>query len=321
MSQNNLGWVNGSFLIKLPDEIADVSIKSVNINNNKVEVVSYEYVKNETDNYIKVITSNDEPEGYKITINADISPNRKALTGEKEIVLYASNEQAMAYYYKDYDTFDVNDNLSTNEYVNSKSIQISIITPNLLLTTETITDYDDEYDDEITVGPQIADIDKETDEATINVEIQNNYDTSVGYISILGRIPFKGNKYILTDKDMYSEFDTKITKLLSIPDEIKDEVTIYYSENDEATNDLSDEDNAWIKAEDVTDYSNIKSYYIDLGKTVMTNGDSYVFSYTVNLPKNIKYNQKSYSTHAVYFAIDTDDGKYQTKTEPTKVVI
>ena len=67
--------------------------------------------------------------------------------------------------------------------------------------------------------------------------------------------------------------------------------------------------------------SKVKSYLISLGDYVLPVGKNYEFSYKVQVPSGVKYNEVSYSDHAVYYCLDTDQGKLKTQTEPNKLGI
>ena len=62
-------------------------------------------------------------------------------------------------------------------------------------------------------------------------------------------------------------------------------------------------------------------FLIDFKDNVLSPTQEYVFYYTVRIPNGINYNAISNSHHGVYFALDTDEGKYRTQTEPNKIGI
>ena len=140
-SNNQMGWVDGSFLVKLPKEIIAVEINSVEIDNTEVEIASYELMQKEeegnTINLIKINTKNktETPQTYRITIDTNITPDPQITTSSRQIELYASNEELGDYYYKAQDIYDVNDNLNTEEQINKTTTSISLVSPNSLLTT------------------------------------------------------------------------------------------------------------------------------------------------------------------------------------------
>ena len=204
---NQVGWVDGSFVVKLPEEIIDAQINDVQINNSAVSITSYELVEQNGVKLIKINTknNNDTPQTYSITVDVDITPDPRVATVTKNIELYATNEEASDYYYNANDTYDVNDNLNTEEKVNYDTASLSMVSPNSLLTNQVGSNYDDKGSQ--VVSPEVADIkpvygivdqESEEKEATIGVQVRNNYGSTISDIQILGKIPFEGNTYVIS---------------------------------------------------------------------------------------------------------------------------
>ena len=328
-SSNQVGWVDGSFIVKLPEEILTAEINNVEINNSNVSITSYELAEENGVKLIKINTknTNSTPQTYSITVDLNITPDPRMATANRNIELYASNEEASDYYYNNQDIYDVNNNLNTEELVNYDTASISMVSPNSLLTNQTASNYDDKGS--TVVSPQVADIkpiyavvDQEAEEqtATIGVQIRNNYASTISEIEILGKIPYEGNTYVLSGGELGSTFTTKMTNAgITVPAELQEYVTIYYSENENPDKDLGKAENGWKTADQVENWDNIKTYLIDFGNYVMPTGKEFVFNYTVKIPKGLEFNQVSYSHHGVYFCLDTDQGKYRTQTEPNRI--
>ena len=325
---NQIAWKNGIFLVKLPEEIISAQINGVQISNSSVSIESYELIEQDGNLFIKIVTKNDSSVSYNITIDIDLSPDPRRATATTQIELYASNESATDYYSKQKDQYDVNNNLNTEEYVNYATTSLRTVSPNSLLTNQVATNYDDAGNE--IVSPEIADIkpvyavvDQENVEeqtATIGVQIRNNYGSTVSEIQILGKIPFEGNTYVLSGGDLGSSFSTKMVEGgIVVPSELEQYATVYYSENENPNNDVNDESNGWVTANNVANWDNIKTYLIDLNDYVMGEGEEYIFSYTVRIPNGLEFNQVSYSHHGVYFCLDTEEGKYRTSTEPNRL--
>ena len=326
---NQVGWVDGSFLVKLPEEIIDAQINDVQINNSAVSITSYELVEQNGVKLIKINTknNNDTPQTYSITVDVDITPDPRVATVTKNIELYATNEEASDYYYNANDTYDVNDNLNTEEKVNYDTASLSMVSPNSLLTNQVGSNYDDKGSQ--VVSPEVADIkpvygivdqESEEKEATIGVQVRNNYGSTISDIQILGKIPFEGNTYVISGGDLGSTFTTKMKDTgIIVPEELQQYATVYYSENENPDRDLSKAENGWKTAEEVTNWDNVKTFLIDLGNYIMPTGAEYVFNYTVKIPNGLEFNQVSFSHHGVYFSLDTDQGKYRTQTEPNRL--
>ena len=324
---NEVKWKNGIFLVKLPEEIIDAQINNVEINNSSVNIESYELIEQDNCRYIKIVTKNDSPATYEITIDVDLSPDPRKATSTRNIELYASNENGENYYYKAQDIYDVNNNLNTEEQVNYRTTSISMISPNSLLTNQIASDYDDKGSE--VISPQIADIkpiyavvdqEQEVQTVKIGVQLKNNYASTTSEIQILGKIPFEGNTYVINGADLGSTFTSKMTNAgIELPEELKEIATVYYSENENPSRDLNDSANSWKTGEEVTNWDNVKTYLIDLGNYVMPTGKEFVFNYVVEIPNGLAFNEVAYSHHAIYFCLDTDEGKYRTETEPNKL--
>ena len=324
-SYNLVKWKNGTFLVKLPEEIIDVQINSITIDNSNVSLENYELFEQDGARFIKIGTKNNTLQTYNITINIDVSPDPRKETTTKDIELYATNEQESEYYYGAQDIYDVNNNVNTEEEVNHTTTSISMVSPNSLLTNQVATNYDDKGSE--VVSPQIADIkpsyaivDQEEKTVQIGVQIHNNYASTISEIQILGKIPFEGNTYVISGGDLGSTFTTKMVSTgIEIPEELQQYVTVYYSENENPDRDLSKQTNGWKTAGQVENWDNIKTFLIDFGAYIMPMGKEFVFNYTIKIPNGVEFNQIAYSHHGVYFSLDTEQGKYRTQTEPNKL--
>ena len=323
---NQVRWQNGTFLVKLPEEIIDASINSVAINNGNVSLDSYELIEQDGQRFIKVITKNDNPQTFTITIDTNISVDPRISTTTRNVELYASNENISEYYYDAQDIYDVNNNLNTEELVNHTTTSLSMVSPNSLLTNQIGSNYDDKGS--TVVSPQIADVKPsyavveqgEEKTAQIGVQIRNNYANTISDIVILGKIPFEGNTYVISGRDLGSTFTTKMTNAgIEVPEELAQYATVYYSENENPSKESEYTPNGWKTAEEVTNWDNIKTFLIDLGEYVMPTGKEFVFNYTIQIPNGLEFNKVSYSHHGVYFSLDTDQGKYRTQTEPNRI--
>ncbi len=327
-NQNQVKWKNGTFLIKFPTELIDVQINSISINNGSVKIDSYEVAEQDGQIFIKIVTKNITSQDYTITIDADLSPDPRIATTTRSIELYATNENETNYYYQEADIYDINNNLNTIEKVNHTTTSISMVSPNLLLTNQIATNYDEKGG--IIISPQIADIkpkyavvDQEQQEeqtAEIGIQLRNNYASTISEIQILGKIPFEGNTYVISGNKLGSTFTTKMIKTgIQVPEELREIVKVYYSENESADKDLNKAENNWKTAEQVESWDNIKTFLIDLGDYVMPTGKEFIFNYTVKIPNGLAFNKVSYSHHGVYFCLDTEQGKYRTQTEPNRL--
>ncbi len=315
-NSNQVKWINGAFILKMSKDMVDIEINNVSINNSSVKIASYEIYEEDGNNYIKIITENQTEAIYSITIDCNVTPDPRIPTTTETIELYASNENTVEYYETSPDIFDVNGNLNTTEKINKATVDISLISPNSLLTSQIASNYDET--EKITIAPKIANVSKEQRTAKVNIEINNNYTNKISEVQILGRVPYEGNKYTINGSEMGSTFTTTMSNRgITLPEVLQRVAKIYYSEKGEATKDLKNTSNGWTQTP--ADFSKVKSYLIDLGNYELQKGEKHTLSYEINIPEGISYNQISYSHHAVYFSLETSEGKYKTKTEPNKV--
>ena len=313
---NQEKWQNGAFLVKLPKDIVDIDVSSVVSSTSSVTVMSYESFEENGERFIKIITSNTNPTTFTLTINCSVTPDPRIATVSENVELYASNENGVGYFNPVEDIYDVNDNLNKSEKVNKSTVSLSLISPNSLLTNQIATNYDE--NGSTVIAPQIAVVSKERRSATVNVEINNNYSSTISEVKILGRVPFEENKYAINGQSMGSTFTATMTNEgIQLPTALKDVAKVYYSTNGEATQDLINTKNGWTQTP--SDYSKIKSYLIDLSEHQLAKGEKHTISYNINIPAGLSYNKVAYSHHAVYFSLDTTEGKYRTQTEPNKI--
>ena len=320
-------WVNGTFLVKLPDEILDVKVNDTLSNSVLVKDDSTEILENEKGKFIKVKTSNVNPASYTLTINCDITLDPRIASISKNIELYAINEDGTDYYNNSSDIYDVDSDGNLTEKVNKSSTSISLVAPNSLLTNQTISEYDNNGN--IVVSPQIADLkpiysENEHKKQTVRIgaQLKNNYSSTISEVIMVGKIPFEGNSYALSGSDLLSDFTTTMTNQgITVPEELDGKVTVYYSINENPTKDLSNDSNNWVTKDNVQDWSQIKSWLVDFGDTIIDTGDEYTFYYKVEIPFGVDLNKVAYSHHGIYFCLDTSEGKYRTQTEPNKIGI
>ena len=322
LSYNISKWQNGEFLLKFPKEILNIKIKQIQSLDEKVELVGYSVEEKEDGIYLKILTENETPTIFDIYMEIDISPDPRILNAQKNIELYYCNPLCESYKNNAEDIYDIDIDGDIKEMVGKAEKSIQLVGPASMSTLEIASEYNENQDTlETAISPQVAIIDKNQKEKTakITVQILNNYSGNIEEIKIVGKIPFEGNTYQLNKKDLGSMYTTTMISKIEIPDNLRDIVKVYYSENEIVTEDINDENNNWIEEEQITDLSKVKNYLIDFGDYSMEKGEKDLFTYEIQLPDNLNYNDISYATHAVYFALKTEEGKLKDKTEISKL--
>lgn len=314
---NAAGWLNGEFLIELPSDIILADIKGYTINNENVNIIACEAFQKNNKNYIKILTTNQEEESYRIEINANLYVNPIAPSGTKEIYLYGANEGCQNYNNSIKDKYDINDNNNTNDFVGYDIDYITMEAPNTMITSQMASNYDEKGS--VVVAPNTSDISPDCKTVDINVYVVNNYKGRITDTQILGTIPFEGNTYVRNNIQLGSQFTTKImANGIKVPDELEGKVTIYYTNNSDATEELNNNENGWTTSPE--DWSKVKKYLI-IFENPISSGKAYQFTYTVEIPEGLEYNKFSYSEHCVNFAYETPDGKIAASIEPAKLGI
>ena len=239
--------------------------------------------------------------GVNVVITTDLTVNKLTPSKQEEI--------KMAY-----------TNASTQE-TNEVSTAVNFVAPTGVVTTTSISNYKEN-------GETLTAISGEAKVATIEtmaearntkfeMTVINNYNNTIDNISILGRIPAKGNKEVVTGSDLGSTIDMPLVNGIVVNSKDNNKVTIYYSENVNATKDLALSTNGWTKAP--IDLSKIKSYLIVFTDYTMNTGDSVNFSYEAQIPANLQHNASAYGNYGVYFNNNLEAGTIQDKASSVKV--
>ena len=172
-----------------------------------------------------------------------------------------------------------------------------------IITLNTVSDYNNEEEKVTSVSgvEKTGEIEKtaKTKIATETISVINNYGYTCGNMFILGRTPAEGNKNIKTNEDLGSTFTAKMVNGIKAFSGILDtEIEVYYSENPDATKELEDTNNGWVK--EVESYELIKSYLIVVNKELVK-GDKIELSYEIEIPEGLEKDESTYSMFEVYY--------------------
>ena len=205
--------------------------------------------------------------------------------------------------------------------VTNVSTDVKYIAPSGVVTTNSMTGYNGDEKIEVINGKSqkaLIPTKAEQKEVTYTMNVINNYENTLDHVVVLGRTPFKDNKDVSTSLSLGSNITMPLTSGLTVTGVDASKVTIYYSENGEATTDLSNSQNGWTTS--VTDYTKIKSYMIVLNEDyAMNGGDTFTFSYKATLPANLDYDQEVYENYGVFFNNNKTSGTITDKAIATKI--
>ena len=322
--RNITEWVNPTIIIEYPEEIENIIIKKVTSLDDEITIKE---IKNETINnkkVIKITTQGATTNGSQISISHSVTMKSSTVESTGELRIFAYNELCDNWYYvynntkEVQDIYDINSNGDIAETRKVNIIKLIYSSPTGLYTNTELANFDSQ--NTIVRGPEVAKVEygSLTSEATVKLNVYNNYATPVTGMKILGKVPFEGNAYQISGKQLGSNFTTIMTNEgIKLPDSIKDDVKVYYSTQEIVNENLEDSSNGWTTS--LTNYDDVKAYLIDLSKITMQAGESLEFSYNVQVPSDLKPGNITYATHAIYFEVNTSSGIVEDSTETNKV--
>ena len=239
--------------------------------------------------------------GVNVVITADLTANKLTPSKQEEVKMLYTNE-------------------STAE-ANEVSTIVNFVAPTGVVTTTTISNYKENAESLTAISGEakVATIETmaEARNTKFEMTVINNYNNTIDNMSILGRIPAKGNKEVATGSDLGSTMDMPLVSNVVVNSKDNNKVTIYYSENVNATKDLALSTNGWTTTP--AELSKVKSYLIVLTDYTMNTGDSINFSYEAQIPANLQHNASAYGNYAVYFNNNLETGTIQDKANSVKV--
>lgn len=311
-------YKNPTLEIVLPNYIKQINIKDINLLfDDELTIKEHKSYVNQAGNIVIYVTLQGEQtkyngdeisKGANLIINIDITLKNLTPTRNDVMKVYVTNELATAY---------------ENE-VNKKAYgetALNAVAPVGIVATNTISSYNNAKETVTSISGNEAvgklDLKSQSQIATTSMNIINNNITAIENISILGRIPFAGNKDVLTGKDLGTTLDTQIVSGIVSVGLDTSKVKVYYSENPEATKDLQNAQNGWVETLEAI---KVKSYLIVLTDYVMNVGEIIEFKYNINIPENLNYNQTMASNYLVYYTEQKKEAYYsRATTEQTAV--
>ena len=328
-------WKNSIVLMEFPKDVVDIS--NISLNGTRVNIAGYEIFDKDGKKFLKAYLKSDEPvQQQRIVFNSIMTVNALANTHNTNIKVYIYNEDNDKYFYENKeiintnesfvekpeskDIYDINGNGNKEEPVGYLEIPTSIVAPQELHVNQKIINYN--TDGDVVNAPNVGTIDENgTGKATVVVQLKNNFPPSITNIKVHGVVPYKNNKSGLSGSDLNSKINTFMTGPIKLPENLKNNVRVYYTEKEEVDRNWSADSNAWKTEDQVNDWSKIKNYYIDYGETVFNVNELTEFSYELRVPNNAEYNQPSFASNGINVNLNTQDGKLNTELETNKVGI
>lgn len=237
--------------------------------------------------------------GTNIVLNANIKVNQYAPAKQEEIKLYYNNEEST-----NYKTELVENFKGQLSAVETKTIEYSA--PKGIVCVNSISNYNEENSVITSINQGLKkdklEIYSSSKNAKMELIVMNNSEQNISDISILGRIPFKGVKDVISEESLGTTIDSKLLTTIAQDKNNETGFKVYYSENGGATKDLNYEENGWI--ENPENLENIKSYLIvpEDSNYIMETNKIIRFSYEYLIPENLEHNTDICSSFATYYS-------------------
>lgn len=281
-------YKNPTVQIQLPSCVEEINVKSIDkLYGDEFEIKPEYDTKNKTIN----ITLTGEQISYPetpvtqlyIQINLDIILSKTTPSKEDKIVMLYTNENANLY-----------EGGTTDKGIVEKNIGIS--SPNGLVTMNNTKTYNVEGISGISEDNQVIQVVKGDEGKNINFDtiLVNNTGTQINNVRILGKLPTDGNKI---SEEITNTLGTTLKGNI-----VAQNATIYYSENSNATAEITKPENGWTT--NLKDISNPKVYLIQISN--MEAETNFVATYTVQLPNQLNKDLISYTNYKVIYDTDTE---------------
>lgn len=285
-SINNKLFSNPKIVIELPSYIKEINVKNVQLlfedelviepiniteNENGVKVIEISLTGTQTKYSLDAVNK-----GANIVITADITLDSLTPSMQTQFKMICTNMKEEK----------------------EAAADVNYVAPTGIVTVNKITNTSDSQEVMALTEDETIPLEVTTGLKNITAQIQiiNNYSNVINNIRILGRTLMTGTTDMETSDDLNNTFDAPMVG--AINSEIQN-VTIYYSENGNATESLEDLSNGWTTQ--VEDFSKVKSYLIVLNDYTMNVGDSAKFTYDAQIPENLNYSEEVKSVYTVYF--------------------
>ena len=305
-------YVNPSFELVFPRYVKNVTVESINLMyGNGLRIEDFQtYIDNET---VKmriqllgtqttfcesVITS-----GTNILLNLNIELDEYTPKKQDQIKLYYCNEGVTNY--ESQTKWTINKEIPNGILKDTNGFDVAIVNykaPNGFITANAIINYDGQASKikSISQGERTATIamNQNAQIATMELVALNNTENECTDAVFLGRVPFKGNRSVVTGENLGTTTNVKMLSGLQENVQNPNMTTIYYSTNEKATNDLNNNENRWTT--DVSNWQDIKSYMI-IVKGEVAPGTILKYTYDFEIPADLSYDEEIYGNFGGYY--------------------
>ncbi len=258
-------YKNPQFIITMPNDIEKIDLKNV-------ELMYAEglAIKNYSVNGRDIII---DLEGEQIAyptlntlvlVDVDLTVNAKATTAENSIVMKYTNENANRYEVTTYGE-------ETAKIKTVAATDVTLVSTIPSLGKEVLAGQEESVID-IEVGQEVKNLE-------LGFEVINNNSESIKDVKIMGNFPTNN-----TNNNM----NVSVTANMAVT--TTNDITIYYTENENATDDVTNTSNGW---KTTIDNGTLVKKYLVVVNNPMASGEIIEGRYSIAIPANLVYNQKT----------------------------
>lgn len=315
-------YQNPIFQIEFPTYIEKVDVKKENVKvlySDELQIQDIKTINKDGKIFLQIHTSGTQTKfgegisgGTTIILTANIKAQVTTPALESEIKLSYYNQNAIKYEKEEkWHIQDVERRapIAREDYVNgSVSETIRFAAPLGLINAININNFNDANESIISVeqGEVLGKIEIADSRRTVNLKllVVNNFENPCENVVILGRLPFKDNKSIINGENLGTTVNTTLRSEI-VPSGIdKDKITVYYSENGDATVDLNNPENGWTT--EISDLSKIKSFLAVTNNYTLQPATSFSLGFNIEIPENLQHNNNIFPTFATYYVNSVD---------------
>jgi uncharacterized repeat protein (TIGR01451 family) len=310
-------YKNPSFELVFPKYVTNVDIEGMNlINADGLRVSDFQTytkdgivrVKIELEGTQTGFSTGTLTNGTNIIINTNIEVDDVTPRKEDQIKLYYCNEAVTNY--ESQTKWTISKNIPNEIIKQTNGFDVAVFefqAPTGMVAISSVRNYDGNSSEikSVKQGDVVAKVEREKDSqiASVGITTLNNTGNECMDLSIVGRIPFKGNKTVTSNDDLGTTVTAPMIDYIKADSSNSVSSKIYYSTNETANKNLNDSSNGW--TENVESLSEVRSYLIVVDGTVEA-GETLNYTYDVEIPENLPYEAEMYSTFSVYYNNNSD---------------
>lgn len=298
-TKNSDLYKNPEFNIIFPPYIEEVNIKDINILfDDELKIQSVDKYLENGQIVVKIklqgtqtkFSSAQMVNGTNIVLNTDIKAKLITPAIQEQIKLIYINENTINYY-------------NQVEGKGESTLDINFAAPTGVISSSSISNFDNSGKTVTSVeqGEIIEKIQifEPARTALATLRVINNSKDTCNDVVVLGKIAFKGNKSIVSGEELATTLDTTLKSKISVEGISPDYITIYYSENGEATTDLINTLNGWTR--DPQDITKIKSFMVIANGYELNPYSMFTLKYEYEIPANIEHNNSMFADFVTYY--------------------